>query len=179
MDEYIDILSSEGKPIGEVRLKSEAHKKGLWHASAQIWIVDSNKNVLLQKRAKTKDSYPDLWDISVAGHLSANDTPILAAQREVKEEIGIDLAVEQFHFLKRIKRSKIPQKGFLDNEFNYLFVVNCDISIEALKLQKEEVAQVKLVPLKKFRKQLKETPELFVPHGKKYYEYIINELLEL
>jgi len=179
MDEYIDVLSSEGNLTGEVSLKSEAHKKGLWHASAQVWIVDRNQNVLLQKRAQNKDSYPNLWDISVAGHLSAKDSPISAAQREVKEEIGLDLSVEQFRFLKRIKRSKIPKKGFWDNEFNYLFAVKCDIFISELKLQEEEVTAVQLVPLNEFQKKIKESSQIFVPHGDKYYQYIITELLAL
>lgn len=34
--------------------------------------------VLLQKRSARKDTYPNLWDTSCAGHLSAGETAIQA-----------------------------------------------------------------------------------------------------
>jgi len=179
MDEYIDILTVRGEPSGEVKLKSEAHRIGLWHASAQIWIVNSKQEVLLQKRTLNKDSYPGLWDISVAGHLSAGDSPGQAALREIYEEIGLQLKEYQLRFLKRVKRSKVPKEGFLDNEFNYLFATKCDVEIESLTLQKEEVAEVKWISIDIFELQLKNNKKIFVPHGNKYYQYIINELRSL
>ncbi len=176
MEEYIDILTEEGELTNEQALKSTAHRLGLWHASAQIWIVNSAKQVLLQKRANCKDSYPNLWDISVAGHLSAGDTAKEAAVREIKEEIGLRINQHELHLLKKIKKSKIPKKDFLDNEYNYLFVVKKDFKITDLVLQKEEVEVVKWVAINDFESQLVQTPELFVPHGNQYYTYIINEL---
>lgn len=176
MEEYIDILTEEGKPTNEQALKSAAHRLGLWHASAQIWIVNSAKQVLLQKRASCKDSYPNLWDISVAGHLSAGDTAKQAAIREIQEEIGLQIDEQELRFLKKVKRSKIPKKGFLDNEYNYLFVVKKDFEITNLVLQKEEVKVVKWIAINELETQLIQTPELFVSHGNQYYTYIINEL---
>jgi len=179
MDEYIDILLESGEPSGTVNLKSEAHRLGLWHARAQIWIINSKKEVLIQKRAFSKDSYPGLWDISVAGHLSTEDTPEQAAIREIEEEIGLKLKSNQLHFFKRIQKSKIPKKGFIDNEFNYLFGVKLDVDIENLNLQKEEVEAIKWISIPTFEEQLKKNKIIFVPHGNEYYKYIINELRSL
>ena len=47
MDEYIDILNDTGEISGKTCLKSEAHKKGLFHQSVHIWIADFEKNVLI------------------------------------------------------------------------------------------------------------------------------------
>jgi len=179
MDEYIDILTEEGKLSGEVKLKSEAHRLGLWHESVQVWVINSKQQVLLQKRAYSKDSYPGLWDISVAGHLSAGDTVIQAALREIHEEIGLSLVASQLCFFKRIKKNKIPKKGFLDNEFNTLFGVKLEVDILRLTLQKEEVEEVKWLSISNFEEQLKQHSKLFVPHGNEYYQYIINELRSL
>jgi len=179
MDEFVDVLTEEGEQTGEICYKTKAHQLGLWHASAQVWFVTSDNEVLLQKRALNKDTYPGLWDISVAGHLSAGDTPKQAAVREIKEEIGLQIEESQLCFLKLLKRSKIPKVGFLDNEFNFLFAVKQDIVIEDLKLQKEEVAEVKLISITDFKEQLKQNKDLFVSHGEEYYTYIIKELLLL
>ena len=173
-DELIDILNENGKLTGITELKSVAHKKGLWHASVQIWIYTPNGEVLLQKRASNKDTYPDLWDISVAGHLSAGDTPITAAIREIKEEIGIRINADQFVFLKRKKVAKRPSELIIDNEFNYLYLVNYPIKIKDLTLQNEEVAEVKLLSLLEFKNDLETNTNSYVPHGRKYYQYIID-----
>jgi len=106
MDEFVDVLTEEGEQTGEICYKTKAHQLGLWHASAQVWFVTSDNEVLLQKRALNKDTYPGLWDISVAGHLSAGDTPKQAAVREIKEEIGLQIEESQLCFLKLLKRSK-------------------------------------------------------------------------
>lgn len=58
MDEYIDILNEQGKVSGNVCLKSEAHKNGLFHQSVHIWIVDFNNNVLIQKELLIKMYFP-------------------------------------------------------------------------------------------------------------------------
>jgi len=179
MQEYIDILTEEGIATGKIQLKSEAHRLGLWHASAQIWIVNSHNQVLLQKRAANKDSYPNLWDISVAGHLSAGDTPKQAAVREIEEEIGIKVSADQLQFWKVIKKSSIPKLGFLDNEFNYLFGIKKDFELQEVRLQEEEVDEVQWVDIHVFEKQLQGNPDIYVPHGAKYYKYIINRLAQI
>ena len=54
MEEFIELLNEDGTFSGIKSLKSEAHKKGLLHASVHIWIFDTNKNVIIQKRAMIK-----------------------------------------------------------------------------------------------------------------------------
>lgn len=42
---------------------------GDWHRAVHVWIyVQSTESLLIQKRAACKESWPDLWDISAAGH---------------------------------------------------------------------------------------------------------------
>lgn len=175
-DELIDILTVSGSFKGEVNLKSEAHKKGLWHASAQIWLYTPNGEILIQKRAINKDTYPGLWDISVAGHLSAGDSPISAALREIEEEVGLVISAEALHFLKTIKNSKSPTNSIIDNEFNHLFICCTPIIIKQLKLQVEEVAEAKLMEIADFKKLLENNYHEFVPHGTEYYTYIIRSI---
>lgn len=179
MEEYVDILTKNGIKTGNVCTKKEVHNLGLWHASIQLWIVNSKQEVLIQKRASNKDSYPGLWDISVAGHLTAGDTPEIAAIRETKEEIGLNIQEKDLIFLKKVKRSKTPKASFFDNEFNYLYLLKNDFSLNELVLQEDEVDQVKLISVNEFKQQLKQNKDIFVPHGETYYAYIINEILLL
>ena len=91
MDELIDILTPDGKPTGKTALKSEAHKNGWFHATVHIWLFTSDEKILLQKRALTKKVFPGIWDISVAGHISAGEAILDGAKREIFEEIGLKL----------------------------------------------------------------------------------------
>ena len=175
-DELIDILNEDGSCAGIQKMKSEAHEKGLWHASVQIWIYNSKNEILIQQRAHTKDTYPNLWDISVAGHLSVGDSHITASIREIKEEIGLDISAEALDFLKTVKKSKQPSPTIKDNEFNHLYLLHSDFIIEELKLQTEEVAAVKLIPIKDFKQSIEQNSKEFVPHGKEYYNYIIKNI---
>jgi len=45
---------------------------GDWHRAVHVWIyAQSTHRLLIQKRAECKESWPNLWDISAAGHGAA------------------------------------------------------------------------------------------------------------
>ena len=175
-DELIDILYENGISSGEIKLKSEAHKIGLWHASTHVWIYTPEGKILIQKRTPNKDTYPNLWDISVAGHLSAGDTPITASVREVEEEIGLVISAEALHYLKTNKNSKQPNSNIIDNEFNNIFICCASFKENDLKLQADEVAEIRLLSVSDLEKELKTNYSKYVPHGKEYYEFILKNI---
>lgn len=83
----IDIFDESMHYLGKMD-KTQAHQEGHWHKSVHLWIMNG-KNVLLQLRAPQKKSFPNKWDISVAGHVDAGETPLPTVQREFQEELGI------------------------------------------------------------------------------------------
>ncbi|MFD1292423.1 NUDIX domain-containing protein [Lutibacter holmesii] len=174
MDEYIDILNEEGVPTGKTCLKSEAHKKGFYHASAHIWIFDKDKNVLIQKRAANKDTFPNLWDISVAGHISAGEQPLTSALREVEEEIGMVLLKEQLHFIGTSKKTVQHHANFIDNELHYIYVCEVTFNVNSLKIQKEEVAALKSIHLNNLIEKV--TTKDFVPRTDNYYPFVFEHI---
>ena len=52
--EYIDIFDENNNPTGEIKEKTQAHENGDFHRTAHIWIMNDNKELLLQKRSGTK-----------------------------------------------------------------------------------------------------------------------------
>ena len=122
MDEYIDILNDTGEISGKTCLKSEAHKKGLFHQSVHIWIADFEKNVLIQKRASNKDVFPNLWDVSVAGHISAGEQPEISAIREIEEEIGLSVSKDALQYIGTSKKKIIHKIDLIDNELHLIYI---------------------------------------------------------
>src|ERR687894_1262086 len=143
MDELLDILDESGRPTGEVAPKSEAHRLGLWHRCFHCWIYGSDPGgsyLLLQRRAATKDTWPNYLDVTAAGHLAAGEKT-LDGLREVEEELGLRIAPERLVPLgtRRIEQ-EIP--GGCDREFHEVYLLLDPTPPEDLRLQRGEVEAV-------------------------------------
>ena len=51
-EEFIDVLDENGLQTGEIKTRSEIHKKGLWHRCIAVAIVNEKNQVLLQRSSK-------------------------------------------------------------------------------------------------------------------------------
>jgi isopentenyldiphosphate isomerase len=54
-----------------------------------VIVKDQEGNVLLQKRSGTVATNPNRWDVSVGGHVDEGEEYIVAARRELEEELGL------------------------------------------------------------------------------------------
>lgn len=170
-DEYIDILKKNGEPSGKITLKSEAHRLGLYHASVHIWFFTKNGELLLQKRAANKDTYPGLWDVSVAGHIATGESKENAALREIEEEIGLSVTTNDLQFIGTYLSEKMPHPGLFDNEFHHIFLALLPHPVTSLSLQKEEVSEVGLFHINDI-----EFSKKYVPHDKGYYDFVLSKI---
>ncbi|WP_345893255.1 NUDIX hydrolase [Ferdinandcohnia quinoae] len=92
-NEYFKIFDDDRNEIG-VASRSDVHRLGHWHETFHCWFVTKDEGtdyLLLQLRSDTKQDYPNLFDITAAGHLLADET-VQDGVREIKEEIGIDVS---------------------------------------------------------------------------------------
>ena len=144
--EVLDLLSPDGDPAGRTKSKADVHRDGDWHLASHVWLVAPDGRVLLQKRSATKENWPDLWDISVAGHVSAGESAIECAIREAREELGLALTARELTHLGRLRWHAVLNDGaYIENEFHEVFVAPREIDVARLVLDPEEVADVVLV----------------------------------
>lgn len=179
MDEYIDIVTKEGLPIGKSELKSVIHQKGYYHHTSHIWFYTENGDVLLSQRSAKKTICPLMWDVSVAGHIDAGETPELAAIRETKEEIGLTISQTDLLKIGVFKCFHTYENGIKDNEFHNTYIAKLNVPISKLHPQEEEVESLKLVSLDTFSlliKNIKNNNNHFVPSNKAYYLFVLNEI---
>ncbi|MFP4424350.1 MAG: NUDIX hydrolase [Candidatus Woesearchaeota archaeon] len=167
MDDLIDICDENNNFLGMQKLKTQAHSEGLWHRTAHIWIYNSKGEVLLQLRAKEKALYPDVWDISAAGHVIAGEDPLDSALREVEEEIGLKIKNLDFWM---IRKNKAIFREIKNNEFYYIYLYRFDGDISCLTLQKEEVQGVRFFSIDKIKEDLRVNADIYVPHGDYWFE---------
>lgn len=91
--EFLDIVDSNNNIIGQAS-RLEIHANHLLHRSAHIFITFQDY-VFLQLRASTKAQFPNTWDTSAAGHLAVGENYHQGATRELEEELGLKLALDQ------------------------------------------------------------------------------------
>ncbi len=88
-DEILEIYDEHGRALGKGMHRDRIHSEGKWHKTVHIWIANSMGQLLLQQRSQLKKSFPNLWDISCAGHVSFGETIAQAVRKEMQEELGI------------------------------------------------------------------------------------------
>ena len=173
MDELIDILDADGNHTGKQCLKSVAHEKGFYHETVHVWFYTQDGKVLLQKRGPEKETFPNLWDVSVAGHIQSKEPVLEAALREIDEELGLQIQKEDLTKIAFRKAEKTHPNGIQDNEFFHVFLAELKVDVSQLQKQEEEVADVALFDLS----ILKGTKEVsLVPNFDHYFEFIFSEI---
>ena len=145
--EYLDIVDENGNPTGETVERAYAHKHGVRHRTAHVWILrkrDDKIQVLLQKRAETK-SFPGCYDISSAGHITAGQEFYESAVRELHEELGITASEADLVYCgdRRIVWDDVFfGEEYHDRQFTKVFLLWADVKENDLVLQEEEVSSV-------------------------------------
>ena len=119
--EYIEEYTNDGKPTGKKFLKSKIHKKGIIHSTIHLWIFCNKNKILIQKRSKSKEINPGIWDVSVAGHIKYGENFINAVIRESKEETGIEIQKEK---LKKVGVFYAEEfyTNVTDREFHHTYI---------------------------------------------------------
>lgn len=152
--EYLDVYDDNGNKTGEAVERQEAHSKGICHKVIHVWVVNSNKELLLQKRSKNKDLKPDMWYVSLGGHIESGEDNKQTILREFNEELGLDVSnrIDDVRYLYTFKERILANDGaFVDNAFYDVHILNMDLHVEELILQDEEVQEVKFMSYKEFK----------------------------
>lgn len=162
--EIIDELNENGDVIGQVD-KDLAHKEGRLHKAIHLWILNKKNEVLLQYRCKDKKLYPNTWDVSVGGHVAAGEDTKTTCIREAKEELGIDINEKDVEYITTL-REELLYEDINSQELVDVFMIRKDVKIKDIKLQEEEVGNVKYVSVVELFNLIDNNQLL--PHGEEF-----------
>lgn len=167
--EYIDILNPDGSPAGFNYPRNKAHAEGLFHKSIHLWIVNTKGELLIQKRSLSKTAHAGLWDISCAGHVESGDTSEATVIKEAKEELGLEISIDDIKFCRTILTKNIYDSGrYIDNEYIDIFLMIKNISISDICFDQDEVSDVRSIHLKDFMKLVLLKDPRVSPHYDEY-----------
>ena len=79
-EEIFDVVDECDRVVGQAP-RSVVHARKLLHRAVHIFVFNSRRELLLQKRSALKDEYPLCYTSSASGHLSAGESYETAAPR--------------------------------------------------------------------------------------------------
>jgi isopentenyldiphosphate isomerase len=85
--EYLDIVDDRDRVVGR-DTRQNVHANHEIHRGVHVFIVSSDRRILIQRRSPTKSDYPGYLDVSVGAQVSAGESYDGAARRELNEELG-------------------------------------------------------------------------------------------
>ena len=136
--ELVDLYDENRLPLGKTAERHDRRRPGEYRTVVHVCLFDSRGRLLIQQRSQEKDACPGAWDVSAAGGVDAGETSCQAAEREFREELGVALD------LTGVRPSCTVN---FDGGFDDFFLVERDLALEELTLQKEEVAQARWAEL--------------------------------
>jgi len=162
--ELWDVYNRDRGKTGRTMIRGTDFAAGDYHLVVHVCIFNSQGEMLIQQRQPFKQGWSNMWDITVGGSATTGDSSQSAAERELFEEIGYVIDLSNM----RPQLTVNFEVGFDD-----YYLIEADVEIDKLKLQYEEVQQVKWASKEEILRLL-ENGE-FIP----YYKSLIEVLFDM
>tara|TARA_B100002052_G_scaffold240538_1_gene224813 strand:+ start:310 stop:828 length:519 start_codon:yes stop_codon:yes gene_type:complete len=116
--ENVVLVDKNDNQIG-LMPKMEAHLKGILHRAFSVFLVNSQNQILLQKRSANKYHSGGLWTNTCCSHPRDGENIIDAGKRRLFEEMGIktDLKVA-FNFTYKAEL----ENGLIEHEYDHVLI---------------------------------------------------------
>ncbi len=170
--EQVVLVDEFDTPIGTAE-KMQAHRDNLCHRAFSVFILRRTPDlqVLLQQRAAEKYHSPLLWTNTCCSHPRPGEDILLAGQRRLKEEMGIETSLQSlgsFHYIAHF------DNGLSENEVDHVLIGFYDQ--EKITPNAQEVHAYRWITLPDLRKELEYYPENFTPWFNRALEVVERNL---
>ena len=136
--EIWDLYDRERRVIGEHIRGNEMPENG-YHLVVHIWIRNREGKYLMTQRSENKKTCPLKWEC-VGGSVLRGETSLHAALREVKEEVGIDLAPESGGLVQTRIRDTVDGRRI--NDINDIYLYTWDGEVDLGRATTDEVRRI-------------------------------------
>ncbi len=132
--ELWDVYTKDREKTGALHRRGEKMQDGEYHLVVHICIFNSQNQLLIQQRQPFKKGWANMWDVTVGGSALQGESSVQAAEREVFEEIGLQLDLSGLRPDFTIN---------FEDGFDDYYVLEQEVDLKELHLQKEEVQAVR------------------------------------
>lgn len=168
-NEYVVLVDEQDRETGTME-KMQAHLEGRLHRAISVFIFNSKKELLLQKRAAGKYHSPGLWTNTCCSHPRPGESVKQAARRRLMEEMGMETDLHRsFTFVYRAEFDN----GLTEHEFDHVFTGKSDVAPQPAD---EEVQAWRYVNIDMLETEMKADPAQFTEWFRICYEKYFFEL---
>ena len=162
-NQQLNIVDEAGNIVGE-DTREDIHNNGLLHREIHVWFYTLQGEIVFQHRAKDKETYPNLLDATVGGHVEIGFDYETAATQELEEETGIQAEKNNLVFIKMV-RSKVfdTTTNKTNNVIRAIYAYRYTGKIEDLRVEKGKAIGFELWPLEKIFNISDEDRKRFIP----------------
>ena len=162
-DLFIQVDESDN-PIAPISRKEANTNPDVIHRSIKVLVYNSVGELLIQKRHESKDTFPDCWDVSVAGHVDWGETYIEAALREMQEEIGIFIQKSDLELIGKLL-IKLPWETEFQQTYKTIIHTETEITFA-----EDEVSEVRFVNNEELSVMIKDKDVKWASPALKHFE---------
>lgn len=145
----LNVVDEQGNSIGE-ETRENIHNQGLLHREIHIWFYTQKGEIIFQHREKDKDTYPDLLDATVGGHVEIGSNYESAALKELQEETGIEAEKNNLAFIQMVRsRTFDTVTNKTNNVIRAIYAYRYERKVTDLKVEKGKAIGFESRPLKK------------------------------
>ena len=153
--ELFDLYTADRVKLDRTMVRWDAVPEGCYRIVVHVCIFDPEGRMLIQQRQPFKDGWSNMWDITVGGSAVAGDTSRTAAERETREEIGLDIDLTEV----RPSLTLYWEHGFDD-----YYLLTRELDPASLHLQYEEVQTVRWATREEIHRMIDDGE--FIPYEK-------------
>lgn len=161
--ELMDVYDENRALTGRVMERRGAWRSGDLRLVVHVCLFNRTGQLLIQQRTTTKASWPGRWDVSVGGGVDAGETSGQAAEREIREELGLDLDLTGVRPALTLN---------FTGGFDDFYLLERETACAELKLQAEEVSQVRWAGLEEVLAMI-DSGE-FIPYRKSFLQMLYD-----
>ncbi len=160
-NELLEIVDEQDKVIG-IETRDNIHQQGLLHREIHIWVKNDKGEILFQRRSPTKDTYPNLLDASVGGHVEPGMTYEATAVKEMKEELGLSVNIKDIQFVRKTRTKGIDKStGKTNNTFRKIFIYKLQSS-DNLVLEKGKATALEFWSVRQLQNLTEDQKKSFI-----------------
>lgn len=163
------LVDENDTPVGCMP-KLQAHEQGVLHRAFSVFIFNSNRELLLQKRADNKYHSPGLWTNTCCSHPAPGQDIAEAAHERVWFEMGI--RAELRYILKFRYKSAFTNR-LTEHEIDHIFIGTSD---DTPVVHPEEVSEFKYMSLADIAEDIDIFPEKYTSWFRIIWQRYLGEI---